>query len=237
MISVLLPIYNGKEFLDECIPSILNQTFGKFEILVGINGHDEKSAAVIVEKLKSFKDSRIKILICPYKGKVRALNRLVPHARYKHIALIDADDLWLPNKLEEQIKFIDKYDVVGSDIEYFGDKDGSPQLFLGRLIKQYFSWQNPLVSSAVILKKEDAFWSRDWGDLEDYNLWITLMKRGKTFYNVPQVLAKHRIHKNSYFNNKNKEAGDQTSLLRLPRLTDEEMWELTEIMDNKKWKE
>ena len=234
-VSILMPLYNGSEFLSESIPSVIAQTHQKWELLVAINGHDEKSAAEIIKKLKSFKDNRIKYMICPAKGKTKALNRAVQFAKYKLICLLDVDDLWLPTKLEEQLAVIDKYDVVGTDIEYFGEKSGSPNLFLGRLSRQMFSWQNSIISSTVMMKKSDSCWKKEHDGLEDFHLWIDLLQKGKTFYNVPKVLANHRIHQASYFNNKNKEAGDQASLQRLPRLTDEEMIHLTDVIDNKKW--
>lgn len=224
------------EFLDDSIGSIIAQTHNKWELLVGINGHAKGSAKPIVDKIKSFNDKRIKVFIIKQQGKVKTLNALANRARYSHICIMDVDDKWSPNKLAEQIKVVDKYDVIGSDVEYFGDRDGSPGLFLGKLSSQMFSFQNPVVNSSVMIHRQDALWDEKWEGLDDYCLWIKLLNKGRKFFNVPQVLTYHRIHNDSYFNNKN---GDMGTKMResLPKLTEEQWAELYFIIDNKKWAE
>jgi glycosyltransferase involved in cell wall biosynthesis len=236
MISILMPFYNGYEFLDESISSILNQTYKKFELIVGLNGLDKQEIAKTILKLKSFKDKRIKIIVCATKGKTKTLNKLVFQAKYNYVCLIDADDCWKSDKLEKQIKFINKYDVVGSDIEYFGDKSGSPGLFLGKLTKPMFSWQNPIINSAVMIRKVHAYWDPSWEGLDDYNMWIALMKKDLKFYNVPEVLAYHRIYQNSSFNGKNVYIAKKKRE-ELPKLTEKEIEELTKLYDEKAWLE
>lgn len=148
---------------------------------------------------------------------------------------MDVDDLWEPSKLEEQISFIDKYDVIGSDAEYFGIKDGYPGLFLGKISKEMFSWQNPIINSAVMMKKQDACWDEKWEGLDDYNMWIELLNKNKTFYNIPKPLIKHRLHDKSFFNNKNNKLNEKLIEKKIKKLTDEEKEYLTDILQNKKW--
>lgn len=234
MISILMPLYNGVEFLHSSLLSISNQVFSKWELIIGINGHDNVSSKEIIKIVRSFKDNRIKVTFTK-KGKSQALNALVKLANFKYICMIDVDDIWLPNKLQQQLDLITKYDVVGTDVEYFGDKTGSPGLFLGKLSTPMFSWQNPIINSTVMMKKSDAQWDEAWEGLDDYNMWIELLKKNKTFYNIPNILARHRLHDKSYFNNKNGEMNQKLLDEKVAKLTEEELLHLTEIMDNKKW--
>jgi hypothetical protein len=64
---------------------------------------------------------------------------------------------------------------------------------------------NPMINSSVIIRKELCYWWSDEDGIEDYGLWIRLRKQNKTFYNCPDVLVKHRIHKTSAFNSQNQD--------------------------------
>jgi len=235
MISILMPLYNGIEFLDESVPSIINQTYTNWELIIGINGHTGPAATDIINKVKSFKDKRIKTILCSSKGKSKTLNKLTWYAKYENICVLDVDDIWLPQKLEKQLPLSTKYDVIGSDVEYFGNKTGTPGLFLGKLSKPMFIYQNPIINSAVMLKKCDAWWDEMWEGLDDYNLWIELLKRGRSFYNVPEILVNHRLHDASFFNNKNDAMAVKLLKEKLRKMGDLEYAELGKIMDHKKW--
>jgi teichuronic acid biosynthesis glycosyltransferase TuaG len=236
MISILMPLYNGAEFLDDSVNSVIAQTHKDWELLIGINGHEDDKANAIANKIKSFNDPRVKPIFCIKKGKSGTLNELVPYTKNKIICLLDVDDFWMETKLEQQLLFIDKYDVVGSDAKYFGDRVGSPGLFLGKLSELMFSWQNPIINSAIMMKKRDAHWDENWEGIDDYNLTIDLLKKEKTFYNVPQVLVFHRLHDSSFFNNKNDELADKLRKEKIPKLTDEEYQNLMTILEQKDWK-
>lgn len=236
MISIIMPLYNGIEFLKESVSSIVAQTFKNWELLIVINGLPTIKSNEVIKIINTFKDSRIKIIKTNKRGKIKALNKGVYLAKNNIIALIDVDDLWESTKLEKQLPLLDKYDVIGCDVEYFDEHTGSPNLFLGKLIKPMFIWQNPLINSMVMFKKQNAWWDESWEGLDDYNLWIYLLNKNKTFYNVPEILGKHRIHKNSFFNNKNSKQNKELKL-KIGNLTEEEIKILEDIIDNKRWLE
>ncbi len=200
-ISILMPIYNGIEFINDSVSSIINQTFTNWELLIGINGHEENSD--IYKIAKTFENNKIKVFdFYNIKGKPNTLNELITYATSDYIALLDVDDIWVVDKLEIQMKFINKYDVIGSNCIYFGESNIIP--FIPQLdITNYdFSKGNPIINSSVIVKKEICYWSYEYG-LEDYDLWIRLRKQGRTFFNCSKILVKHRIHNKSMFNNTN----------------------------------
>jgi teichuronic acid biosynthesis glycosyltransferase TuaG len=234
-----MPLYNGKEFLQESINSVIAQTYPNWELLIGINGLLWEDAKNIFQQMTTWQDNRIIVFYFSDrdKGKVKTLNKLVQSAHYNIIGLLDVDDYWFPTKLEKQIPYLEKYDVIGSGFEYFGDKTDTPPIFLGEITPQMFSYQNPIVNSSVLLKKADAYWEESWEGLDDFNLWIDLLNREKTFYNVAEILIKHRIHKGSYFNNfNNEEMAQQLKINKIPILTGGQRNELSKILDRKKWK-
>lgn len=236
MISILLPLKNGIEFLRDSINTVLAQTYQQYELLIGCNGINSFEYKNIRRIVQSFNNSKIKVFFFNTHTKTETLNELVYQAKYPNIALIDVDDLWVPNKLKLQIPLLEKYDVIGSNFEYFGDANGDPQLYLGKLCSTMFTTQNPLANSSAILKKKYAHWQPYWELLNDFHLWLFLLDQGKLFYNCPEILTKIRIHKNSFFNHKNAEASDILITQRKEKhLTPEEHKRLIDIFDNKKW--
>ena len=234
MISILMPLYNGLEFLSDSISSIQKQSYKEWELLIGINGYSREKYEMISVQINELNDERIKIFYGP-KGKVKTLNMLVTRAKNDIICLIDVDDYWFPEKISKQLVFIEKYDVIGADCAYFGGAIGTPGLFLGKLNHKMFSYQNPIVNSSVMMKIENAVWEEAWEGLDDYNLWLHLIDKQKTFYNVPEILVNHRIHKASYYNNINEDLHKKLLDEKVPKLTDDEHIELSEMLVNNKW--
>jgi glycosyltransferase involved in cell wall biosynthesis len=237
MISILMPLYNGIEFLDDSIGSVINQTYSNWELLIGINGIDIGSDAhqTIKNKIAQYHDNRIIVIDNLEKGKSKTLNILIGLTKYDIICLLDADDIWLPTKLNKQLFYIWNYDIVGSNSEYFGELTGDPHILLGELSRDMFSFQNPVISSAAMLKKSGVHWDEAWEGMDDYNLWIDLLNAGKTFFNIPEVLINHRIHQTSYFNNKNEELHWKLVETKLGKLSEAKLRDLGQRLDDKRW--
>jgi len=198
-ISILMPIYNGIEFLNESLPTVLYQTHKNWELIIGINGHPKNS--IVFQKAKKYENDKIKVYdLYNIKGKSNALNEMIKFTSYNWIALLDVDDKWLPKKLEEQVKFIENYDVIGTQCKYFGDLNISPAIPTGDISNNNFLRANPIINSSVLIKKDLCFWENKWDGVEDYDLWLRLWRQNKRFYNVPQIQVLHRIHKSSAFN-------------------------------------
>ena len=204
MFSILMPIYNGIEFMNESVTSIIGQTFNDWELIIGINGHPENSEIFKIAKLYENVDSRIKVYeLLNVKGKANALNKMIELSKYNYIALLDVDDIWHNKKLEIQSSFINNYDVVGSNCVWFGDITNIvPKIPNYDFSTFNFAEVNPIINSSTITKKELCYWKNEFNGVEDYDLWIRLRKLNKKFYNCPEILVKHRIHKQSAFNSK-----------------------------------
>ena len=203
MISILMPIYNGVEFINESVYSVLEQTYTQWELLIGINGHPKNSEVYKIAKQFEQKSNKIKVFdFYEIKGKSNTLNEMIKHCSYDYVAILDVDDIWHKQKLEVQTHFfINNYDVIGSNCIWFGDReDIIPQIPIGDISNYDFKKVNPVINSSSIIKKELCYWNPEYDGVEDYELWLKLRKSGKQFYNCQEILVKHRIHNTSAFN-------------------------------------
>ena len=206
-VSILMPIYNGSEFLPESVASVLQQTFWDWELLIAINGYEKNSSVyqMVSNYIQAIGDIRIRVLDYPdCKGKAATLNKMIGECQYDYVSLLDVDDIWLPNKLTVQEPFLRKgYDVVGGKCVYFGEMNNIiPNIPIGDISLFNFLQVNPVINSSAIIKKKLAHWDTTVFGVEDYDLWLRLWKEKKLFYNCPVIIVKHRIHKESAFNAK-----------------------------------
>lgn len=216
MISILLATYNGEKYLSLAIESVLGQSFKDFELLIGFNGTTDKSKE-IPEK---YNDPRIRVFdYGDDKGKSKTLNKLLNESKYEFVCLQDDDDIWLCDKLERQIPYFYNYDVVGTLISYINEEGHiTGQLRLStetnEIERLSMRGLNQIANTSAMFKKQDVLEIGGWREylddysnqgyqpLEDYDLWLRLMRNGKKFINIPETLVHHRIHQNSNYNNK-----------------------------------
>jgi len=206
MISILLAIYNGEKYLRNSIDSILNQTFKDWELLIGFNGTTDSSKEII----KEYKDTRIKTFdYGEDKGKGKTLNKLIKESQYDWCAIQDDDDVWEKEKLKKQIKHISDYDVVGSFINYIDEKGfliGGPNLSSSHneIKRRSLAGSNQIANQSAIFKKSAVNsiggWNENIEGIEDYDLWLRLLRCEYKFFNVPEYLCFHRLHNKSNFN-------------------------------------
>lgn len=208
-VSILMPVYNGIEFIEESVSSVINQTAQNWELIIGINGHSPNSEVFKIAQnyVATLYDKRIKVFdFHECKGKPNTLNKMILYCnpKFNYVAILDVDDIWFPKKLEIQNPYISlgyDYDVVGTRCVYFGDMNNIiPDTPYGDISNFDFLSVNPVINSSSIILKSLAYWN-DVG-VEDYDLWLRLWKQKKRFYVCENVLVKHRIHKSSAFNAK-----------------------------------
>ena len=113
-ISVIITYYNAEKYIARAIQSVLNQTYGDFELIIVDDGSSDRG----VEICQSFKDSRIKIIRQANRGAPGARNTGFRHAQCDYIALLDSDDLWSPHKLDRHIAHLDQEPDVGISFCY-----------------------------------------------------------------------------------------------------------------------
>ena len=220
LVSIVTPCYNSENFIDDCIQSVLNQTYTDWELLI----IDDCSTDSTYSKILSYsaKDSRIKVFrtSSPSGGPSHPRNIGITHARGEYISFLDSDDLWLPNKLSEQIRYIQKHNVHFVYANY--EKITSSGIRSGRVVtlKSRVSYSQLLLSCEIpcltalidsFLIKQKLF--RETGK-EDYLFWLQILKSGVVAYNCGLPLALYREGHKSRSCNKLKMIFQQWVILR-----------------------
>ncbi len=202
LISVIVPCYNQAQYLDECLQSVLDQTYRNWECIIVNDGspdHTEEIAKNWVEK-----DTRFIYLSKENGGLSSARNAGIEIAKGEWILPLDADDKIGERYLELAEKEFEKdYTVIYCEAEFFGNEIGKwhlPEFSLENLAKK-----NCIFCSAFY-KKED--WKKVNGydinmiyGLEDYEFWISLLKNKNTVKKLPQTLFYYRVKENSMLTN------------------------------------
>lgn len=210
LVSVIMPVHNGGLFLREAINSILNQTYQNFEFLIADDGSKDNTWKTI----NSFSSDKIRAF--RFKKNIGAFPRanfLFSQARGKFLAVMDADDIALPNRIKTQIEFLKKNKnvvVVGSQaniINETGEIIGKKSAPLGHQeIYGQFGFIHPMIHPSCLIKrsllpKRRFLYRTDFGVNSDYQTFFEFLKSGR-FANLPEVLLEYRIHsKNSSLNN------------------------------------
>ena len=124
LISVIVPVYNVEKYIRACLESVLQQTFDIFEVICVDDGSTDRSVDIINE----FTDSRIRVISQKNRGLAGARNTGIRFSKAPFVALLDSDDLWHPEKLQQHFKHLCDNPQLG--ISYsasqFIDEDGNP---------------------------------------------------------------------------------------------------------------
>lgn len=201
LISVLMPVYNGQQYLAEAIRSILNQTYNHFELLIIDDGSTDNSEQII----KGFHDNRIVYLKNETnKGLIYTLNKGISLSKGLYIARMDADDVSVAERFEKQIAEFKKDSqlvICGSFIKTFGN--GVEEYIShipvtnAQIIASIF-FVCPFAHPSVMIKKESLLqlnecYREEYKHSEDYDLWSRLVFIGHS-KNIPEFLLHYRIH-------------------------------------------
>lgn len=202
-ISVLFPTYNTKEeYLREAIESVLAQTFSDFEFIIV----DDCSPDANVEKVvKSYTDPRIRFYRNERNlGISQARNKLIDLASGEYLAVMDHDDVSLPERFEKEAAYLDAHPDVGlvsCQAERFpcGDLMKKPEN--DKEIKLAMMRISPIVHSACMICKSvlvdnNIHYEEEFSPAEDHALFARLMSKTK-FYNIPEILFRYRWHEDN----------------------------------------
>ncbi len=207
-VSVIIITFNRPQYICEAIDSVLGQTFNDFEIIVV----DDGSAARTKEVLEKY-GSSIQYVFQDHKGRSVARNTGINAAKGEYIAFLDDDDIWLPEKLEKQVAFLNSHSEIGlvhAFIELM-DEDGRPlpketkkqRKFYKRAIRLGYNYQGMsrlcvMYTSTVLLRKEClnkiGLFDPDMKAFEDWDFYLRFALK----YNIGTIaesLVRFRIHK------------------------------------------
>ena len=212
-VSIVMPSYNHEKYVKEAIQSALNQTYQNFEIIIT----DDASTDNTVAEIKKIKDPRIK-LICFGKnqGGSVAVNNGIEQSNGQYIAILNSDDVFLPDKLEKQVKFLDEHENIGAVFGYakiinedgkdFTDKTHfyydifkQPNRTRFEWLNYFFYKWNCLCHPSMLIRKEcydnTGLYDPRYAQLPDFDMWIKLCMKYE-IYIMPENLIKFRIRKN-----------------------------------------
>lgn len=204
LLSVVMTVYNGEAYLEEAIESILSQTFPEFEFIIINDGSLDRTQDIIQRYADG--DPRIRFENREHIGRVEALNTCCRLANGKYVAIMDADDVALPDRFERQLDFLEVHPAVsllGGGVQKIS---GEGRRFSTVMfptedleIKKELMRVGCLAHSTVVMRR-DAFedvggYRGAFPPAEDYDLWLRMAERHQ-LGNLPAVLVKYRVHSN-----------------------------------------
>lgn len=203
LVSVIIPYFKKKEFFQDCIHSVLNQTYKNIEIII-IYDDDEKDELEFIRQIIK-QDSRIILIINPKSlGAGMSRNKAIEQASGNYIGFLDADDIWVKNKLEVQIKYMEDNNLKISHTSYkIIDKD--KKILGNRKARDFYTTRDLLKScdiglSTVLLKREILLDSCQFANLktkEDFFLWLKILEKKIIIGSINQNLTYWRKLDNS----------------------------------------
>jgi len=192
--SIVIPLYNKENSISATVNSVLNQTYGDFELIIVNDGSTDNSLKVV----QSIQDERIRIINKENGGVSSARNIGIKQAKNDWISFLDGDDLWRPDYLKMVLEMIHKYpksDVVAIGWKWDNDKEQNrydEEGYIENYFKLSLKYSGIICSSAVTIKKECfnliGLFREDLNRGEDLEMWTRLAKRFMITY-LPSVLV------------------------------------------------
>jgi glycosyltransferase involved in cell wall biosynthesis len=205
LVSVITPVFNGVEFLPDTLRSVQNQTLSDWEQILVDDGSTDGSFELIQEAAAV--DSRLSLLRTQGRsGPAKARNRALECARGKYVAFLDADDLWLPKKLERCVAWMkcNNHSFISHDYRHLsgdGKKTGPVIAGPARLDLRNLHTRRGAGCLAVVIDRErlpDFRFPTDHHDLnEDFVAWLRLLRKGHIGCRFPEDLGRYRLSETS----------------------------------------
>lgn len=210
-VSVIIPAYNVALYIEETLQSVFAQTFTDFEVvLINDGSPDTEEFERAIEPYRE----RICYLKQENGGASVARNHGLRVAKSELVAFLDADDLWLPNYLEQQIKFFleQDCDLVCADAMVFGDSPDAGRTYMESVMEtapptgavtflDLVSAERSLITSGVIARRalifEVGLFDEALRNAQDFDLWLRLARHGARLAYHRQVLLRYRGRLNS----------------------------------------
>jgi teichuronic acid biosynthesis glycosyltransferase TuaG len=203
LVSIITPSFNSEKFIAETIQSVRNQTYQNWEMIIVDDCSTDHTVAIVAKM--ALLDNRIQLFQSEENsGTGIARNRALQKAKGRYISFLDADDLWKPQKLEIQIKFLKNnnfpftfsfYDCINEQGKELSKRVEAPrnlsyrQLFfcnyVGNLTGIYDVNHFGKIAISSIRKRQD------------WMLWLIILKKVKSAKPIPESLAFYRIRENS----------------------------------------
>jgi len=212
-VSVIIPAYNAAVYLPHAVESVRAQTYADWEIVIVDDGSTDHTTAV-VDSYKTRLRDRLQYIHQLNRGVSAARNNGMRAARGEFIALLDADDVWLPHHLQRGVEAMDADPAAGIvharvvRIDTRGSVTGQlkvePKYLSGRIARHIYTRRAHLICSTVVFRKSclpaDGWFDETMRATEDRDLWFRIATSYKVAY-LDQVLAHYRLSPSSTTSN------------------------------------
>ncbi len=206
-VSIIMPCYNGANYLQEAVNSVINQTYDCWELIIVDDCSSDNTYLLMVE-LASMDDRIIILKNSENQGGARTRNTAIGMASGRYIAFLDSDDVWGVNKLTDQVSFMES---KGIGFSYTNYQQFSLKLGDGVIINSpsYVSYVDMIkcnfIGCLTVMYDVTAF-GKFYFPLtkkrHDFALWLEMLGKFDFAYNVGSVQASYRVHSNSLSANK-----------------------------------
>lgn len=199
-ISVIIPVYNRENFIGEAIDSVMNQTYKNFELIVVDDGSFDNTK-IEIEKY----NSKLKYIYQNNQGPSAARNTGIKASQGEWLSFLDSDDLWLPDKLEEQINFHESHrNLKISYTEEIWYREGvrvnphnKHKKYSGYIYKHLLPLC--LISPSSVIMHKSVFdhiglFDEDMPACEDYDLWLRIGKEYDIYLHTTPLIIKRNGH-------------------------------------------
>ncbi len=210
-VSIIVPVYNAEKYIVETIEHVAAQTYTDWELLLVVDGCGDASAQVIREYQRSRGDGRLRLLVQEENvGAARARNKGLWEANGRYIAYVDADDLWMPEKLEKQLQYMREKQAAFVFTGYeFADGQGvgtgkvvhvPPQLTYKEALRNTTIFTSTVMFDTRRIPREKL--EMPVIKSEDTALWWRVLREGHVAYGLDQNLVLYRRPQRSLSSNK-----------------------------------
>ena len=209
VVSIITPTYNASRFIQETIKSVQAQSYPYWEMIIVDDCSTDDTINKIKQEIKF--DSRIHLLeLAENSGPAQARNMAIKAAKGKYLAFLDSDDLWLPYKLERQLKFMKANNAAFTYSDYrIMDENGVQSEIVFRVPSKIVYkdlLKNTMIGTLTVMLDKEIVGNIQMPILrdcsEDYGLWLSILSKGICAYGINEELAVYRKCKNSLSSNK-----------------------------------
>ncbi|MED2872949.1 glycosyltransferase family 2 protein [Bacillus thuringiensis] len=220
MISIVIPSYNASSFIKETIQSVQSQTYTNWEMIIIDDVSKDNTRELIKEEIK--KDGRIQLIELQENGGAAiARNIGINNAKGKYVAFLDSDDLWLPEKLEKQLEFMQNNDIAFSFTSYqIMNQDGTltdKVVHVPEKINYNGLLKNTIIGCLTVMLDIEKLGRVQMPNIrtrQDTATWLKILRQGHYAYGLDEVLSKYRKVENSISSKKFKMAKMNWKLYR-----------------------
>lgn len=211
LVSIIVPVYNVEKYICETIECVRQQTYDKWELLLVEDCSKDNTVAVLEKYLDEVQDERVRLIRQEKNnGAARSRNLGLKKARGRYIAYLDADDLWVPEKLEKELAFMEKKQAAFAFTGYeFADENGKG---LGKVVRvpETLTYKQALKNTTIFTttvmfdtqKIDKNFLEMPIIKSEDTALWWKVLRKGYVAYGLDENLVRYRRVGKSLSSNK-----------------------------------